>query len=173
MQSRIQKILESIENSLNPIPLYEMSGSWFDKKAQRCAWVENPGDPNNQYFKYGNNVGINKATKIARISLLKPEYLYHRDKADIWALSNKEIKTLIQLLQSPSDKHENCTKWQDLLITYNEDNFYILPNDTIHNNIDYTEYPKAFNINTPMPDYTKLNFDYRKANKVNHGRVSS
>ena len=173
MQTIVQKLLEQIDDIINPIPLYEMSSGWFDKKENRCAWVENPGNPNNQYFKYGNDIGINKATKVARISLLEPKYLYHRDKAYIWALTNKEINNLINILKSPSDKHKGLTKWQDLLITYNEDNFYILPEDTINNNINYKECPKAFNINTKMPDYTKLVFDKNKAGRVNHGRISN
>lgn len=170
MQTIVQKLLEQIDDIINPIPLYEMSMATVDRNLKRCIWVENPGNPNNQYFKYYNDINNSKATKVARIWLTKAEYLYHRDNKYIWNLTDKEIKLLVNWLNSSSDEYEGLTVWQQILIVYNRDNFGIKPKETINNDL-YTD--KAFNINTKMPDYTKLIFDKNKASRVNHGRISN
>ena len=59
-------------------------------------------------------------------------------------------------MESPSKVHKGCTNWQVTLIQYNFDNFYIQPEDTINNTFDKEEYPQAFTIDTPMPDYMRL-----------------
>lgn len=143
---------------INEDHINEMSMAWHSKQNNRCVWVENPTGYNNKYFKYLNGATYQKADKVARISLLKPEYLKHKDfdGKKLWILNSKEKKELVTLMNKPNKKYLNCTNWQATLITYNEDNFGIDFDDTINSTFSIDEYPDAFDINTPMPDYTKL-----------------
>ena len=95
---------------------------------------------------------------MARISLLQPKYLDHKamEGKKPWKLTNKEKKELISIMQKPNKTFPNCTNWQITLAQYNMDNFGIDLIDTINGVFDKQEYPKAFDINTPMPDYTQL-----------------
>ena len=143
----------SKDNQIN-----EMSIAWIDNEAKRCCWVENPNTHENDYFKYYDSFSYRKANHIARISLIKPEYLIHRnnDVKKNWILTNKEKKELVNLMNSPSKTKEGFTNWQATLIQYNLDNFFIQPKDTIEGTFDKKKYPKAFDINTPMPNYMEL-----------------
>ena len=136
----------------------EMSMAWVDQKAQKCCWVENPNTHENDYFKYYDSFSYRKANHIARISLKSPQYLKHKNKdgKKNWILTNKEKKELIQLMQEDSTNHKGFTNWQATLIQYNFDNFYISFDDTKNGTFDKKKYPKAFDINTPMPNYMEL-----------------
>ena len=70
-------------------------------------------------------------------------------------MTEKEKRELCDLMKERNKKY-NCTNWQATLITYNEDNFGIDFEATINGTFDKKEFPQAFDINTPMPDYTKL-----------------
>lgn len=147
-----------LNNKLQKFVINEMSMAWVDKKAGRCVWVENPNTHVNDYFKYFNSFSYHKADGVARISLKEPKYLEHKNKdgKKTWTLNKKEKKELVELMQSPSNVRKGFTQWQVTLIQYNFDNFYIDPEDTISGNFDKHEYPDAFSIDYPMPDYTQL-----------------
>ena len=136
----------------------EMSMAWVNKNANTCCWIENPSGYQNDYFKYYNSFSYRKADKVARISLIKPEYLEHTnyDGKDNWVLNSKERKELIDFMNKPSKVHKGLTNWQTTLVQYNFDNFYIDPEDTINSTFNIEEYPNAFDIKTPMPNYLEL-----------------
>lgn len=149
--------IKQINEELEKIQMYEMSMAWNSKQENRCVWVENPNGFENKYFKYLNGITYGKADKCARISMQEPKYVQHRDydgKSN-WILNSKERKELVTLMNKPNKKYQGCTNWQATLITYNEDNFGLDFDETI-NGFDEKEYPEAFNINTPMPDYLEL-----------------
>ena len=143
----------SKDNQIN-----EMSMAWNSKQNNRCVWVENPSGYNNRYFKYLDGVTFGQANRCARISLLKPEYIQHSNYGNKqnWRLTDKEKKELIMLMNQSNKKYQGCNNWQATLITYNEDNFGIDFDETINNTFDKKKYPKAFDINTPMPNYMEL-----------------
>ena len=60
------------------------------------------------------------------------------------------------LMNQSNKKYQGCNNWQATLITYNEDNFGIDFDETINSTFDKKKYPKAFDINTPMPNYMEL-----------------
>lgn len=163
-----RKLKQQIDEMLNPIPLYEMSKafSYKDRRIDVCAWVENPMGVDNQYFKYYDCSSIPSAKKVARIRLDRPEYVggIHQERNfKKWILSNKEKQELINILKMPSDRYKGYTKWQDVLMTYNYDNFDIIPEKTIKGEItEYSKDPKMpkhlkpYDINTPMPNYLEL-----------------
>ena len=157
-QDEIQEAFKHIDKALGIIPLNEMSMAWVDKNAGKCVWVENPNTHVNKYFKYYNSFSYHKANAVARISLKEPKYLEHKnlDGKQDWKLTNKEKKELVKLMQSQSKVHKGYTNWQVTLIQYNFDNFFIQPEETINGTFDRQEFPQAFDINYPMPDYTQL-----------------
>lgn len=82
-----------------------------------------------------------------------------------WILSDKEKKYLLQILQSMSDDPANkgYTRWQEILMRYNQDNFHLYPEDTKKGNLDkgtrnpsLPEHVKPFPIDFPMPNYKEL-----------------
>ena len=151
----MRKLIKRLDNLLQ---LTEMSMAWVDTNAARCVWVENPNTHVNDYFKYFNSFSYHKADGVARISLVKPEYIHHRnaDGKKVWKLTSSDKKQLVKLMNSPSEVHKGYTRWQATLIQYNFDNFYISPIDTMEGTFDKNKFPDAFDINYPMPDYTKL-----------------
>lgn len=151
----IRQIAEEFKKLM---PIYEMSMAWISKQNNRCVWVENPSGYNNKYFKYLNGASYQKADKVARISMLNPVYLEHvdYDSKDNWKLTSREKKELVNLMNQTNKKYDPCTNWQAVLITYNEDNFAIDFDETINGTFDKAEFPDAFPIDFPMPDYTKL-----------------
>lgn len=153
MDETIKSLNEKVEMILN-----EMSMAWVDKKGNKCCWIENVNNYNNDYFKYLDSLSYRKANCIARISLREPKYVIHKniDGKVNWKLNNKEKKELIELMNQPSLSHDGLTNWQSTLVQYNFDNFYISPIETINGSFDKQKYPKAFDINYPMPDYMKL-----------------
>lgn len=151
----IKKLNEEIEKTLEP--MYEMSMAWTERLDKRCCWVENPTGYANKYFKYLDGITYNKAERVARISMLRPEYLNHKDpdgKVN-WVLNSKDKKLLVVLMNKKSRTFPNLTNWQLTLITYNQDNFGLYPDETI-NGFNKEEYPNAFDIDTPMPNYLEL-----------------
>jgi hypothetical protein len=154
-----KQIKDIVHEALQPI--FEMSSAWTDDRSNRCVWVENPNGYSNRYFKYLNNSSYRRAKLVARIWIDKPEYVKGHKNSDgktEWILTSKEKKELVTLLNAPSEAHDNTTNWQEILITYNEDNFQIPPMRTIKGNIDFSKYrnQKPYDINTPMPNYLEL-----------------
>ena len=149
-------------------PLLEMSKafSYKDKRIDVCAWVENPMGVNNMYFKYYNCSTIPSATHVARIRMDKPEYVggNHREGTKKkWILTDTEKRELVELLSSKSEEHPDLTYWQEILLTYNRDNFNLSAKDTIEGNFakaqkdpKMPEYLQPLPIDYPMPDYLQL-----------------
>ena len=148
--------IKKLNEEIKKLALNEMSMAWISKQNNRCVWVENPTGYNNKYFKYLNGASYSKADKVARISLLKPEYLEHSSEKANWVLTVKEKKELVFLMNQTNKKYAPCTNWQATLITYNEDNFAIDFDETINGTFNKAEFPDAFSIDYPMPDYLQL-----------------
>lgn len=153
MDETIKSLNQKVDMILN-----EMSMAWVDQKGNKCCWIENSNNHNNQYFKYLDSFSYRKANSIARISLREPKYIIHKniDGKSNWKLNNKEKKELIKLMNEPSESYEGLTNWQTTLVQYNFDNFYIPPIQTIKGTFDKEKYPNAFDINYRMPDYSIL-----------------
>ena len=166
----IKKLNEKLQEFLNKpkISINEMSMAFHyrDRHAEVCAWVENPTLRDNRYFKYYDSQFVSSASKVARIRIDKNEYVggNHKERnLKKWELSNREKQYLMQILHSPSEEHKGLTKWHDILITYNRDNFLLKAEDTINGNLDKAvaspvlpNHVKPFPINYPMPDYLEL-----------------
>ena len=154
----IKVLLEDMNEALEKLELNEMSIAWNDREADRCVWVENPTGYNNKYFKYVNSFLYSKGKQLARISMLHPKYLKHTNMGGKkpWVLSEKEKRELVDLMNKPSRENPNITNWQMTICQYNLDNFGIYRDETISGNYDKEKYPKAMDINTPMPNYLQL-----------------
>lgn len=150
--------IDAMNETLDKLQLQEMSIAWNDRKANKCVWVENPTGHNNKYFKYVNSFSYLKGDKMARISMLSANYLDHKNMQGKkpWKLTNKEKKELVDLMNMPSRENSNLTNWQLTICQYNLDNFGIYKDETITGNIDKQEFPKALDINMPMPNYLEL-----------------
>jgi len=155
-QKTFKEVTDQIEQILEP--MYEMSMAWNSKQNNRCVWVENPSGFENKYFKYLNGITYGQADKCARISMVEPKYVNHKDYGgkSNWVLNSNERKELVTLMNQPNKKYSGCTNWQATLITYNEDNFGIDFDETINGTFEKEKYPNAFDINTPMPNYMEL-----------------
>lgn len=166
--NEIQKLIRKLKEVLEPQTLNEMSMAFHykDRYVEVCAWVENPTSRDNRYFKYYDSEYSSTASKVARIRIDRPDYVggNHKERnLKKWTLSKNEKQFLMTILKSESDDYKGLTKWQDILITYNRDNFHIKAEDTINGNIDKgTRNPllidkiKPFPIDYPMPNYLEL-----------------
>lgn len=150
--------LEAMNEALRKKQFNEMSVAWIDNKTNKCCWVENPTGFNNKYFKYVNSFSYLKGDSMARISLLQPVYLEHKfmDGKKPWKLNTEEKKELVKTMNDSNVDFPDYTNWQITLAQYNMDNFGIARTDTINNSFDKAKYPKAFTIDTPMPNYMEL-----------------
>ena len=149
----------------NKESLCEMSRVFSNVNPYLTLWVENPTGYNNQYFKLYNSNLISKATKVARISMLKPNYLIHKndDGKENWILNNKEKKDLVNLLKKPMKIYSFITNWQYMILVYNRDNFDIDELDLLSGEISIKEYndnvkfiENALPLDLKIPDYMKL-----------------
>lgn len=79
------------------------------------------------YFKYYNSSRYFKATKMARISMDTPAYVYHTNSGGLqdWRLNSRERKELDSILSSCSNKYRGYTVWQAIIIDYNLEKFGI------------------------------------------------
>ena len=113
-------------------------------------------------------------TKVAVLKFKKPEYLfkgiYKREmaKAACWQLNEKEIKELMEFLQSPSNRGADYgngrfydgyqkyvkTNWQQLIFEYNHNTAYWDIDEPISNKVEGEIEQLPFDL--PMPDYTEL-----------------
>ena len=84
------------------------------------------------YFQIYDNIDIFDAKKIARISMLNPEYIHCNDcSKEEWILSDDEKKTLIPIIKN---------NWENILFDF-KDNRWSFEDEFVW---------------VPMPDYTKL-----------------
>lgn len=79
------------------------------------------------YFKYYNSSRYFKATKIARILMDIPAYVYHSNNGRLedWILNSNERKQLDSILSSRSTKYPGYTVWQAVIIDYSLEKFGI------------------------------------------------
>ena len=162
----IKKLLQNLNEILMPLTEMSMAFHYKDRRIDVCAWVENPMATDNQYFKYYNNSLMRLATKVARIRLNRPQYVggIHKERNfRKWVLTNKEKHELVQILQGSSEDQPRYTRWQELLMTYNRDNFNISFNDSKQGNLEnqqrdpkMPDYIQPYDINAPMPNYLEL-----------------
>lgn len=95
------------------------------------------------YFKIYSGRVYETATKLTRISMIKPEYIIHNN--DIWTLNSREIKFLINLLNSKHDMYI----WEK--IKYEA--------SILASKSDKCKKEDIYYINSlPIPDYTKLHY---------------
>lgn len=164
--NEIQKLNEEFNKLFS---INEMSMAWEAQLKGRnsvCAWVEGPLKVDNQYIKYYNNAYYTDATKVARIRIDKPEYVggvHSESGKKKWVLTEAEKRIFVQILQEPSKTNSEYTNWQQILLTYNRDNFHIYEPITgevsVYKNRKSPSMPEhllPFPIDYPMPDYTKL-----------------
>ena len=110
------------------------------------------------YFKCYNHANESKATHCVRVCFKIPRYLDHNDPMGkkFWELSSKDIKILLEILQSPpSNKSGRDTTWDELIYQYAEAVGLLTEYQTAtiyKNNIHDNIVPK----DCPIPDYTKL-----------------
>ena len=166
----INKLIHAIDEEINEQiePMNEMSMAFHykDRHIAVCAWVENPMIVDNRYFKYYNSQFYDTATKVARIRMNKADYVggIHKEKGlEKWNLTHREKQYLVKILSSPSEDHKGFNRWQDVIITYNRDNFHLSAEDTIKGKFDKAQcspnmpkHIKPFPIDYPMPDYLQL-----------------
>ena len=96
----------------------------------------------NPYFKVYNNISVSRASAVARISILRPEYVMHNDKKfGRFILGKKEIGFVKKTLLEPIHGYESAWKY---MIAYL---------------IDLAKQQKikiSYDENLPMPDYLQL-----------------
>ena len=144
--------------------LTEMSMVIIDNNKKRSIWVENPTHYDNRYFKIFNNDSVSKATKVARISMINPRYMTHRndDGKENWILTLSEKRYLINILNQKIKINPNITNWQRIILTYNRDSFQIDPDNLITNEMTKEEYNRlatkknAISLDLSILDYMKL-----------------
>lgn len=110
---------------------------------------------NYEYFKYCNSSGYNKETGVARISLIKPEYIYnHRDHHPVLLLNSKDKKNLNEKLDLLSRNYLGYTVFQAIIIDFNREKYGVdlLTTKTIKT---YKQ-GKPLPLDLPRPDYTQL-----------------
>ena len=95
----------------------------------------------NPYFKVYNNISVSRASAVARISILRPEYVKHTDGLKTFVLGKKEIGFIKKTLLEPIHGYESAWKY---MIAYL---------------IDLAKQQKikiSYDENLPMPDYLQL-----------------
>lgn len=161
-----ETILEILDEKLYPVCLDEMATIIADTKDGGMCIVVNANETREgtPYFKVVNHSSFVKATKIARISFLRPEYIIHknRDGKENWVLNSKEKKHLIDLLHRKSDVLDYSI-WQYTIAQYNMENGHTKRlKDTSEikmsdvKNFETDPLPKKL----PIPDYMKLQRNY-------------
>lgn len=63
------------------------------------------------YFKFCNKSDYTAATKLIRIFFKKADYTIHCDGKELWKLTNKEKKLLMQILKATSKRYKPYTNW--------------------------------------------------------------
>lgn len=118
------------------------------------------------YFKLYSDANYVDAEYCARISLLKPEYIIHKDgDKKPFVLNSHEKKTLINFLNGhqygrKKSNVSELTVWQRLIAFWNKEMGYVddIEDALDHNseNTDINDIDSPLPIDLEMPDYTKL-----------------
>ena len=93
------------------------------------------------YFKVYNSTSERRATAVAIISILRPEYVKHTDGLKTFVLGKKEIGFVKKTLNEPIHGYETAWKYMIAFLVdmAKEQNIKI-----------------SYDKNLPMPDYTQL-----------------
>ena len=154
-EKTIKQITEEFKKLIS---LTEMSMAVTDKNS--AIWVEarSTRPKANRYFKYYNNISYQRADKVARISIIKPEYIKHQniDGKDDWILTKSEKRKLMILLNQSSEDFPEITNYQYIIAVYNRDNFYLSISKFIRGDYNESDYPDLLSLDYPMPDYMEL-----------------
>lgn len=145
--------------------LCEMAKVYSDRKNNISIQVNRSERRNSCYFKLYNNKNYAGASKVARIDMKSPAYVYHfnGDGKGDWILNSEEKSMLVDLLSR--ELPTGNTLWQEIIIIFNREGD--LPEwETRKNLVGNLMFPKHLPFDLPMPDYTKLHYDTKKANKV-------
>ena len=137
-----------------------MATIYRDPKGRFLVSV-NP-DPNredDEHFKLYNKTSRSSATKIARISFRKAEYIYHsmnQGKKD-WILNAKEKKYIVKAFKkkNPAFYNGQYTYWQFAIAQFNLEKGLDYEK-TFKNVGKKLKYPKYLPFDLEMPDYAKL-----------------
>ena len=115
---------------------YNISIGIYPTDGRSVGFLPNP------YFKVYNNISVSRASAVARISILRPEYVMHNDKKfGRFILGKKEIGFIKKTLLEPIHGYESAWKY---MLAFLVD---MAKERNIH--ISYDE-------NLPMPDYLQL-----------------
>ena len=142
--------------------LCEMAKVYSDKKTNISIQVNRSERRHGCYFKLYNNKNYARASKVARIDLKNPRYIYrfNGDGKKDWNMNSKEKELLINLLKTKLPTGN--TLWEEIIITYNREGD--LPEwETRKNFVDNLLFPKHLPFDLPMPDYTKLRYDTKES----------
>ena len=167
--SKLKELIETLANLIKPTqPINEMSRAFAykDRLIEVCAWVEGPMRADNRYFKYYNNMHYSVATKVARIRIDEARYVggnHKEGNKKKWVLTPSEKQELVDILNGPSEEVPGYTRWQDILITFNRDNFNLSTQRTLAGDLDDSQrnphmpkHIKPFPIDYPMPNYMEI-----------------
>ena len=98
------------KTSLEPVECIATVGDHFNPTFSISVHPD-PGRDSLCYFKIFNNPDYTSATKLARIDMNSPSYIYHKDRRQNWQLNAKLRKNLVQFMNSESEVY-NGSNWQ-------------------------------------------------------------
>ena len=115
---------------------YNISIGIYPTDGRQVGFLANP------YFKVYNNISVSRASAVARISILRPEYVMHNDKKfGRFILGKKEIGFVKKTLNEPIHGYETAWKYMiAYLVNLSKQRKIQIPYDE----------------NLSMPDYTQL-----------------
>lgn len=151
-------------------PIYAMANIYVSREKSITLQIHVASTRvGNPYFKAFDSDSFTKARRVARISMRKPEYIIHKDRAgkQPWTLNAQEKATLLEILALPNSYAGNFhgTTWQCLVVAYNMEKFGMSLEEV--QSIKYAEWKKREKDTTykyrncvafdaPMPNYEDL-----------------
>lgn len=159
MDERKEIINRIISDQRQDGMLVEMANIRVDRQRNISIQINRREGLNAFYFKFYNHQDYERADKVCRISLYKPEYIEHRnlDGKKNWVLNSSERKELVNCLKE-TVKRTGLSYWEELIIAFNREK----PGDplgdeeTMENTMDDLKYPDHLPIDLPMPNYALL-----------------
>ena len=126
-----------LEQKIVVSPTYNLFIGIYPSNTHLAGFLPDP------YFKIFNNQYETSADSVARISILRPEYVIHngRDGKKQFKLGRKEIAFMLKILKDPTNGYDSA--WTFMLS--------FLLRKAADENIDV-----PYDIYQPMPDYTLL-----------------
>ena len=126
------------EHSLFEAPICFISDCTGNPHDNEIIYIHPPVNKDKIYFQIYDNIDMSKAKRLARISMLNPEYIHCNDcSKEEWILSEEEKDKFIPIIQS---------RWENIKRIFTKEVKY---------EPSYEEYVNWI-LGLPMPDYTKL-----------------